>query len=46
MMGGKQVFAAYVFHPGTKAYRIFEALEETAPEFEQELQDVPESIFG
>lgn len=45
-MGGHMVFAKYVFHPGTRAYGIFTEVEEAVPEYEEQLQDLPEAVFG
>ena len=43
---GNRVFLKYVFHPGTKAYGIFEQIEEQVGDWESQLQDVPSEVFG
>jgi hypothetical protein len=45
-MGGHTVFARVVHHPGTRAYGIFEQVEEEVPLWEQKLQELPEFVFG
>jgi len=43
---GEMMFRRYIFHPGTRAYGIFESLEQEAPGYEEDLQRLPEYLFG